>query len=35
MLKDFLSGITDHSSDDYWYDAGMFYYQEILDALIR
>jgi len=32
MLKEFESGINDNSCDDYWYDDGLFYYQEMLDG---
>ncbi|HPY84001.1 MAG TPA: hypothetical protein PLS20_03040 [Ruminococcus flavefaciens] len=32
MFEEFESGITDNSSDDYWYDEGLFYYQDVLDS---
>ena len=32
MLKDFISGIADNSSDDYWYDEGLIWYQEMADG---
>lgn len=32
MLREFESGINDNSCDDYWYDDGLFYYQEMLDG---
>lgn len=31
MFKEFESGIKNNASEDYWYDEGLYYYQDMLD----